>query len=637
MALAPHAPHLPAWMTIAVACCLIWRFGTDNYAWRIPPRWLRILLLLLAVLATFKTYGTFLGREAGVAFLSLAIGLKVLEIKSLRDYLISVFLIYFLLLGAFLNSQSMMTGAYGFAVALLSTASLALLNSSKAFTQGNVWGLVGRLVLFGLPICLVMYVFFPRIQGSLWGLPQDAFGATTGMSDQVSPGAFERLSHDFSPAFRVEFHGQPPESRDLYWRVHVLSRNQNRSWRRREVPFDGAGPGGFEAKGPITRYTITLEPHNQHWLPGLDLPLEVPQGYEPKAGFLFESYRPVNRVLRYSLSSQQSSRTNPLNPIQRRINLQTDGLPSVRVQQLLNQWQGLAPSQKVDAVLTHIREQPFRYTLTPPRLGADPVDEFLFDTQAGYCEHYASTFVSLMRWSGIPARMLVGYQGGEWNESGGYLTVYQSDAHAWAEVWLPDRGWTRVDPTSAVAPERIELGADAIRELVEQGFAPGELSGLELRQVIARPWFQQQWHNALLAWDAVNHNWNKWVMAYGPEAQFKLLRWMGFKTPTWTQMAVTLTVAVALLMLLVALVITRYRIKPDPIVKAYQRACRKLLKHGIEAFDNEGPLDLQHRIEKLSPTVAQRFKPISEMYIAIRYGDEQQYSIGVFKALVAKL
>ena len=220
-AVAPHAPRLPLWLTLTVAGGLFWRFGIDNYAWRIPPRWLRWLLLAAVAVSILNTFGTFLGREAGIAFLTAAVGLKVLEIRSLRDYLITVFLTYFLLIGAFLYSQSMFIAVYGVAGALLTTASLALLNNAQGLPGLQVWTVMGRIRVFGLPICLVVYVFFPRIQGSLWALPKDAFGSKTGMTDEVRPGSITRLSTNTTAAFRVEVDGPRPEPTDQYWREYV--------------------------------------------------------------------------------------------------------------------------------------------------------------------------------------------------------------------------------------------------------------------------------------------------------------------------------------------------------------------------------------------------------------------------------
>jgi transglutaminase-like putative cysteine protease len=637
-AVAPHALRLPLWLTLTVAMGVGLRYGIDNHAWRVPPRWLQWILLAAVVLGILKTYGTFLGRDAGVAFLTAAVGLKVLEIRSLRDYLITVFLAFFLLVGAFLYSQSMMTAVYGVAVALLATATLALLNNAQGLSGLQVWKLMGRILLFGLPICLVMYVFFPRIQGSLWGLPSDAFSSRTGMTDEVRPGSFASLSVSTTPAFRVEFEGAPPEPEERYWRVYVLSSNENGTWRRRTMSaFDGPQPGGFEGTGPTVTYTVTLEPHNEHWLPVLDLPLDVPEGATPRHGFLVGSRNRVTRVIRYTSSSRQVARTAPLNLLEHRGNLRMDGQPSLRVAGLVRQWRGFSPTEKVDAALAYFREQPFRYTLTPPRLeGDDRIDRFLFETRSGYCEHYASAFVSLMRWSGVPARLLAGYQGGEWNESGGYLTVYQSDAHAWAEVWLPERGWARVDPTAAVAPERIELGAEAIRLLVEQGAALGELSDSEIRRLIARSWAQRLWLRTVWAWDNMNYLWNVWVMGYGPEVQRGFLRWLGFDTPTWTRMVAALAAGVAVLFMLAAIVITRQRVREDPVARLYRRALRKAAKSGFIKDPSEGPYDFQRRAERHAPELARRLKPVTEMYVRLRYAEDPSCTTSLFRSLVAR-
>lgn len=635
-AVAPHVPRLPLWLTLVVAGCLLWRFGIDNHGWRMPARWLRMLVLGAVTIGILKTYGTLFGREVGVALLTATVGLKALEIKALRDYMIIVFLVFFLLLGTFLYSQSMVAAGYGIAVALLTAVSLVLLNNPRGLSGFQAWSLLGRMVLFGLPVCLVMYVFFPRIQGSLWGLPADAFGGRAGMTDEVRPGSFSKLSLDTSPVFRVEFDGAPPEPRDRYWRVYVLSRYEDGAWGRRTMTvFDGGLPGDFEGTGPRIRYTVALEPHSGHWLPALDLPVTVPENVEPRHGFLAGSTRRINRVMRYAMTSQQPARTGPLNLLETRANLRMDQPPSDRVANLLRQWRGLAPGDRVQAALDYFRAQPFRYTLTPPPLDGDRIDQFLFDTRAGYCEHFAAAFVALMRWSGVPARLLAGYQGGEWNDAGDYLTVYQSDAHAWAEVWLPDRGWTRVDPTAAVAPERIELGAEAIRLLEAQGASPGELSEAEVRRLIARSWLQRRWVHAVWAWDHVNYVWDTWVMGYGPEVQYQFLRWLGFETPTWTRMVAALAAGSILLLLFVGIVVNRQRARrDDPVVRLYRRALRRVARAGIEKSPAEGPRDFQRRLEREAPELGERLKPVTEMYVALRYGESPVVSAAMFRTLV---
>lgn len=637
-AVAPHTTRLPWWLTLTVAGCLFWRFGVDNHAWRVPPRWLRWLLLLLIAIGVLSSYGTFLGREAGLAFLTAAVGLKILEIRTLRDYLITVFLTYFLLLGAFLYSQSMFIAFYGVAVALLTTASLALLNNAQGLRPRAVWRLMGRMVIFGLPICLVMYMFFPRIQGSLWALPKDAFGNRTGMTDEVHPGSLTSLSTNTTAAFRVEFAGRPPEPEDRYWRVHVLSDNHDGGWRRSTIrAFDGAGPGDFKGEGPTISYTVTLEPHNEHWLPALDWPLQAPEVGEPRNGYLVRADRRVNRVIRYPLASRLIAGTAPLNILEKRNNLRMEREPPERVRALIGQWRDLSPADTVGAALRYFREQPFRYTLSPPPLPTGRIEEFIFDTRAGYCEHYASAFVSLMRWAGVPARLIAGYQGGQWNNSGDYLTVYQSDAHAWAEVWLPGRGWTRADPTAAVAPERIELGAEAVRRLVEQGIQPGQLSRSEISRLMDRSWLQQQVLQAQWAWDNLNYVWNVWVMGYGPEVQREFMRWLGFDTPSWRSMISTLAAGVAILLLAAGIAVTQQHVREDPVVRLYRRALQKVARSGPAKSPDEGPRDFQLRLEREAPELARRLKPVTEMYIALRYAENRACTKRTFRSLVARV
>ncbi len=618
-----HSNHIPLWLTLTSLALVACRFAIEQRAWRVPGRFIRLLLFMVITVTVFRHFGTILGRDAGTAFLTVLVGLKILETRSLRDYLFDVFLLYFLTLGAFFFSQSLVTGVYAFAIATVITIALIRLSQSTAVASGEALRITGSLVIKALPLMLVMYLLFPRIHGSLWMLPQDAFSAGTGLTDEVTPGSINQLLADDKVAFRVEFQGDVPEPAKRYWRTLVLSETDGRTWRRSNIDKYGIGRLDLEPLGPLTHYTVIHEPSNRRWLPVLDLPAAAPEKTMLKPGYVIASHSPAEQRISYDAVSYLDYRINNLDERTRSYNLRIPTHTNDRVKQLLQNWLADKPDTSLltERILRHFREQEFFYTLTPPLLNNDPLDEFLFETRRGYCEHYASTFATLMRMAGVPTRMVVGYQGGEWNASGGYLTVRNYDAHAWNEVWMEERGWVRIDPTAAIAPERIELGLDALRLMDENDIPFGALDYSEIRSLISGSWVKRQWELTKMRWDAINTTWNRWVMAYGPEEQLMFLRSLGFDTPSWLKMVLTMFAVAAVLLLLFTLLLFLPKRHQDPVVAAYQQYCSKLAKIGLSRPANEGPAQFAQRVVQKRPDLSESVNVITDMYVRLRYSN----------------
>ncbi|MDH3689757.1 MAG: DUF3488 and transglutaminase-like domain-containing protein [Gammaproteobacteria bacterium] len=617
-----HAQHLPSWLCLIAACLIAWRYLSANHAWYLPGRWVRIVIAIALCVVVLKHFGTLLGRGPGIALVTALMTLKLLELRRLRDFTFVIFLLYFLCLAAFLYSQSFWVAGYAVAIALITTISLIRITQPLAMPTRYVWSLSLGLLLKAVPLMLVMYFLFPRIQGTLWGLPVDAYSGMTGLTDTVTPGAINQLLGSDEIAFRVKFDGEPPANRDLYWRALVLADTDGVTWTRSSNSHLIIDSLDYQPIGDSVSYAITLEPHDQPWLIALDLPASVPVDARAKRGFVLVRRRAVRERIRYQLHSYPNYDTGELAMAERREALSLPETLSPRVKTLVTTWQSQygEPGSIVAAALNHFNQQEFLYTLTPPLLGDDPVDEFLFDTRKGYCEHFASAFVTLMRAAGIPSRMVIGYQGGELNTLADYMIVRQSDAHAWAEVWIAGRGWVRVDPTGAVAPERIELGVEAILRLVARGSSIGRLTPDAILGAIRPGWTEHYWRGLLHGWDAMNNVWNRWVLDYGPDSQRQLLQRLGFDTPSWTQMAATLAAAVALVFLLLTALILRNQ-RPDPALAWYQRFCRKLTRVGLHRAEYEGPIDFAARASRALPSLATEVRAITDLYVAIRYAD----------------
>ncbi len=618
-AVAPVAVELPVWLTLVFAFSLGWRYAADHRGWYRPGRVLRTLLLVLMVAAIYLQYRRLLGREPGVALLVGLLGLKFLEIRTLRDYLLSLFLFYLVLLGTFLQDQASWLGAWTLLTVGVSLAAMIHVTQPQGLDARAKFKHAGLLIAKALPLMLVLYLLFPRIQGTLWGLPADAHAGLTGLSETMRPGSINSLSESTEPVFRVTFEGAIPPLRDLYWRSLVLTDTDGRNWTR---PRPADVDESLEALGDAVRYTITLEPSNTPWMPALDLPAEVPPEGRARHGYTLEFRIAMRERQTYTLSSYPRYRTPPLEPEERVTNLQLPEETSPRVRALAERWrrESAEPLSIARAALAHFRQENFVYTLKPPLLGADPVDEFLFDTRRGFCEHYTAAFVTLMRAAGVSARIVNGYQGGEVNVAGNYLIVRQSDAHAWAEVWIPGSGWVRVDPTGAVAPERIELGSDALRRLAARGVAPGSLPSAAVLKAIELSGLDKTFLYARLYWDLANLSWYRWVMDYGKLRQERFLAGLGFGSLSWEKLLAAL--GTGALLVLLAYVAWQWRPRPvhDPVHAVYLRFCRKLARAGLVRAQHEGPLDFARRAATARADLAPAVGDITRLYLRLRYG-----------------
>ena len=381
-----------------------------------------------------------------------------------------------------------------------------------------------------------------------------------------------------------------------------------------------------------------MEPSNQTWLAAMDLPGSVPDLALPAPGYTLIARSPLRQRESYSLRSFPRYTTGPLKVHELKHNLAWPVPPSERVRALATalRRQGRDAVDIVQLALDHFARSDFRYTLSPPTLGRDPLDQFLFETRAGYCEHFASSLAAVLRLAGVPARLVVGFQGGEWNPVGGYLIVRMSDAHAWTEAWLPQAGWQRVDATAVVAPERIEFGVEGLRELYQAESGDAELTREQMERLLAPEWWQRAYRAAWMRWDAANDAWNRWVMAYGPEKQRRFLRAIGFSTPTWAQAVISMVAAMALLGLLAAGVILGRRERRDRLVVVYQQFCEKLARRGLPRAANEGPLDFQQRVAAKRPDLAGAVSRITAIYTGMRYGSEGDEKLPELKRLVEK-
>ena len=476
-----------------------------------------------------------------------------------------------------------------------------------------VLGRAASLIAQGIPIMLALFLLFPRVQGPLWGLPQINYSAKSGLSDIMSPGDVSALSLSDDVAFRVLFETPPEKPAQFYWRGPVLWEFDGRAWRAGQIYT--ADSIDYEALGPPLNYTVTLEPHDQRWMFAIDLPSRAAPNSYFSTDYQMLARRPVRERMRYDMQSVPSYRVGVNeHRMQLRRALRVPDGAAPRAQALAASWRAELSSDRDITLraLKMFREQPFIYTLAPPELGDNPVDQFLFDTRSGFCEHYASAFAFLMRAAGVPARVVTGYLGGEMNPVDGYLIVRQSEAHAWTEVWLPGEGWVRVDPTAAVSPLRIERGLAA---------AVPETDQASLRARNRLKWLRQ----ARFAWDAVANSWNQWVLGYNPERQVRFLSRIGLAQATWQNMVIALiaTSGIILLVLASLLLMRLTARRMDPVQRAYARFCQAMARRGAPRKPSEGPRDFAARLSLQIPQLRETVQRIAALYVALRYGGEK--------------
>lgn len=609
----PHAGRVPVWSTALFLALALWRLAQLAGRATLPGRAVRLALGLAVVAGVYASYGGVFGRNPGVALLVAFSGLKLLETQGRRDAFVGVLLGYFLVVTNLLYAQSIPTGLYlTLALTVLTATLIGLSVPPGTLSARRQLGLAGSLLLQASPVAVALFLLFPRLPGPLWTLPADAHSARSGLDDTMSPGLISQLGLSDEVAFRVRFAGDPPPRSELYWRGPVLWATDGRAW--------SAGEGGREPAGqvvtdaPPTRYSLTLEPHGRRWLYALDLPVEAPPGGRVQGDLQVLSATPVRQRLRYEAASVTRYWLPGISESQRRqaLELPADRHPQARA--LARGWlaAGAGPEEVVEKALALFREQPFVYSLVPPLMLDDPVDEFLFDARKGFCEHYAAAFVVLMRSAGVPARVVTGYQGGETNPLDGYLVVRQRDAHAWAEVWLEDRGWVRIDPTAAVSPARVERGFNAaLPEAVAPlgGFVLDEDSGV-----------YQFLRGVRHGWDAASNWWNQWVLGYEQRRQRELLARVGIDPGDWRRLgtALALVTGIPLLVLALTLHLRRGR-RADPARRAYDRFCRALARRGVPHAAHEPPLALARRAALALPAEAGAIQAIVDAYVALRY------------------
>lgn len=610
LAVAPHSGHIALWTLLTAAVAAAFRMTAEIKHWPLPPKWACTGIAFASLLGVLAGYRTLNGIDAGTSLLIVMAGMKLLETRTVRDLTVVVFLSYFALFAAFLYNQNMLLLPYMLFTAGLLTMTLMRIHQTEVMPVREAATTTAKMLLQAVPLAVLLFLFFPRLPGQFWAVPARAQG-TTGLSEQMTPGDVSELSLSSAIAFRVKFDGEAPPPRERYWRGPVMHQFDGRTWR-----YSGAREARQQiaSSGSTYRYRISLEPQRRNWVFALDMVTgwDHARAYRGEDFQLYARQSQISVLTSFDLESTPTYvTTSELRKDLRALDTYIPRNRNTRTIELARQMRDSAGSDEafIQSVLTKFGSEEFYYTLEPPALDANAVDDFLFNTRRGFCEHYAAAFTVMARSVGIPARIVTGYQGGEFNPMGGYFIVRQSDAHAWSEVWLEGQGWQRIDPTAAIAPERIERGLDAAISAEEN--VPGRV----LRQ-------NALLSNLRMAWDAANTFWNSQIVEFGEAQQNWLLKKFNIENPRLEYLAIGLIVALLGFFLVLSVYLT-WRFKPrarDPVAHVYEQLCRKLAKLGIPRQPHEGPNDYVARAAQARPELAAQLAEVQSVYVGLRYG-----------------
>ena len=623
--LPPMFGSLARWVPCVFLLALAMKFWMEPRGYRLRFAMLKLILAAIGLFAVFASYGSLKSVEPGISLLVVLVSLKVLEAHTAREFQVMVLMGWVLCLCGFFLSQD-----FVIALSLLSAFALllvALIQFYRGSSPGAFWPpleTAGKILLQAAPLIVLLFVLFPRINTGLRVDFRANRLASTGFSDRLSPGSIAALANSSDIAFRAELPGStatPPGP--MYWRGVVMWHCDGLEWRAPYVPvsISSRDRGARQSFTNNTiRQRITLAPHGARWMFALDRPFEIPPGAILARGDYLWSVQTIRKARRYEVVSSLGAAGKDLTPGERREALELPPSISPAVRDLAQSWatQNSNSRAVVNSALQFFRTG-FRYSLTPGEYRKNDLEQFLFHRRVGFCEHYAASFATLMRLAGIPARLVVGYLGGEYNDLGHFFLVRQADTHAWCEVWLPESGWTRVDPTAVVAPGRASLD---LNSFLERGIASGQLEARRsafLTQLARSALFT----NARLALETLSYEWDTRLLAYDTDVQEVLLDSMGLANRgPFVLIIEILIVAIALLVIYFGWMQWRTRSRADRVKTLYERFCRKAARLGVRRDPWEGPSDFSTRAALLLPDQSERIREISNVYIALRYAPE---------------
>jgi len=623
-----HIPELPVWVFLVVIPMSIFSYRRIIKEKPLPAPALRIGLTLASVAGIVLTFGYPLGRDPGIASLILLSSLKLMELKSRRDFMFIVFMCYFLIFGNFLYDQSLPDLTFMIADFILITIAVLRLNHpiKERVKSSYLLKFSLRLFFFALPFTVMLFLLFPRVYGAFWNFPREKRIYESGFRDSLQPGDVAELALSKTTAFKVEFpDNNMPKQRNLYFRGLVLWFTNGKTWYQGRIPSTIKRNSDYRKKG-ILQY-ITLQPHNEQWLFALDRPVGVQRWVKTLPGNIYQSIWKLETPYRYGVISRFDGGLQFLPKVHREWAMQLPTDINPKIIKLGQKWRTNSASDNdvIKQAQDYFQSQGFAYSLSPGQMNPnDPLGDFLFNRRQGFCEHYAAVFTILMRAAGIPSRVVVGYQGGEYNPIGKYLEVRQSDAHAWSEVWLEEKalkgttGWERIDPTAWVSPDRIEYGLEMSLTLSKQ--LNDSDRDQAIQDALKGNFFKRIWKFIKNNWENVKYKWDTWIITYDIWRQRDFLRDLGFgRVSRWSLLVIAI-IFLFIFLFILSLFMRRKTQSKDPLLKHYQEFCRKLERAGLQRMRWEGPVHFKQRATKKFPQKAGIIQQITNLFVQLRYG-----------------
>ena len=608
----PHINHISIPLFVFFYTLLLWRFigiWKKNY---LPNNPVIYLLTVAALILLYSQHQGVLGRDAGTSLFVTALGLKVLEIKTERDLYLINYLAFIVATSQFLYQQTILMAGYILFVCCVLLATLVSINSQKPETLPALKK-AATIIFQALPLTIVIFVLFPRVEAPRWMLFDQQHAAKSGLADSLEPGSISSLGLSDELVFRVKFTGKIPPPNQRYWRGPVFSHTDGKRWTETSNLSFKKHLDKPSYTGKPYQYTLMMEPQDKNWVFALDMPSSFPSSLQKNALYQLINNETSDEREEYKITSYSQYKTGYITKTERKDNLQLPTEPSEKINQLVGQLHGFDQPAEVfvQSVLGHFKKENFHYTLTPPLMDNKPIETFLFETRYGFCSHYATAFVYLMRVAGIPARVVGGYQGGELNKTGNFLEIRQANAHAWAEVWIKGKGWTRFDPTAAIAPERIEQDVN-IDLQIATGLVNFTSINANATKVVS--WMK----SARQLWGSIDYSWQRWVINYTSKNQAKFLSSLGIngiKT-----MVYWLLVTLAFITLFLAWFILKTKqLKIDQELMLYRHFCKKLAKAGFNKKTGETEQNFSIRIKNQRPDLADKVEEITAIFIRLRY------------------
>jgi len=631
----PHVSHIPWWVSLLVVITVGWRFLVYTGRWSFPPWWVKALFVIGAAVGVLVSYKAGGGISATVTLLIVGFGLKVIELYKQRDSYVILFVAYLVTATQFLFSQNMLMAVYIFLTLTIVTTALLNANLNRDMRFFSAFKRVFLMLLPAYPLMIVLFIGMPRLS-PIWDVGLDKSMAKTGLSDSMSPGDITRLTRSADVAFRVSFDERAPSQTQLYWRAIVLNDFDGRRW------FNDEGPLKVDAEtitapnsvvgvnSLIWHYELILEPTQRQYIPTLDYLSFWDKQLFAHSDFTLTSKTAQTSRNQFSLSSQmrEIEQDRKSDSFARELQLPQG---NDRAKDLARRW--LRETGNPNDFIARIEKyfnQEFSYSLEPPGLGPNSVSEFLFDSKVGFCGHFAGATVFLLREAGIPARVVTGYQGGEWNAFQNYYVVRQYDAHAWVEAWLPEKGWVRLDPTAWVAPERVQAPAEDTLSK-DQAFLKDNLFmgwGLTGNGLIA---------NVRMRLEAINYGWHRWVLNYHHQQKNVLQQLLGSFSITKLALFIFVPFCAVIGFTVLMLLRNARKVTIDPLNKQLQRLSIYFSDFGFERSKGETIGNYCHRLANEYPTMAVSLAELSQLFEKVQYAEqrfESEDEIELIKAQV---